>query len=116
MYCMRVEGIWLTQVNECEYMEQSACENAGGTFNECGSACRHEEDAVVCTLECVPYCDFEDVDIAPDPVSDEEVREIASTQVPCTGEALQMCHLIRKEGATARTYFYDGIKGFARHE
>lgn len=57
--CTTAGGTWLTVVNECEYVDQARCDDAGGTFNECGSACRHEGEEVICTKQCVPYCDVE---------------------------------------------------------
>ncbi len=55
---------WLTVVNECEYATQSQCDLRDGEYHECGSACRHEEEDSVCTLQCVPYCALElDYDI-----------------------------------------------------
>lgn len=35
----------------------SACSDAGGTWNECGSACRTEPEGNVCILMCVQYCE-----------------------------------------------------------
>lgn len=35
----------------------SVCADAGGTWNECGSACRAEPDAEACILICVQYCE-----------------------------------------------------------
>ncbi|WP_062262860.1 hypothetical protein [Endozoicomonas arenosclerae] len=51
-------GNWLPEYNECEYMNKSTCEQLGGTFNECESACRHNADAMVCFQVCVPVCSF----------------------------------------------------------
>lgn len=36
---------------------QDVCEKARGHWNECGSACRNDPDAEVCTLQCVQYCE-----------------------------------------------------------
>jgi len=58
--CTTAGGTWLTVVNECEYINEDQCDVQDGTFHECGSACRHQEDeATVCTLQCVPYCEIE---------------------------------------------------------
>lgn len=36
---------------------RSACEAAGGTFNECGSACRGAAPGTACIMMCVMYCE-----------------------------------------------------------
>ncbi len=36
---------------------QLACEDAGGRWNECGSACRNQPDAEACIQVCVAYCE-----------------------------------------------------------
>lgn len=36
---------------------QGACESAGGTYNECGSACRGAEPGTPCILICVAHCE-----------------------------------------------------------
>lgn len=56
--CFSEEGFWLDEYSECEGVSQNWCENNGGVFSECGSACRHDEGAVFCTLQCVPFCSF----------------------------------------------------------
>ena len=56
--CLVNGGTWQREFNECEYISQETCEEADGKFNECGSACRHEEEPGPCTLNCVPYCAF----------------------------------------------------------
>jgi hypothetical protein len=56
--CLVNGGTWLAEYNECEYISQETCEEARGKFDECGSACRHEEEMGPCTLNCVPYCAF----------------------------------------------------------
>ncbi len=57
--CTTAGGTWLTVVNECEYISEDRCDDNEGTFHECGSACRHEEEDTICTLQCVPYCEIE---------------------------------------------------------
>ena len=56
--CLVNGGTWQEEFNECEYISQEICKEAGGKFNECGSACRHETGPGPCTLNCVPYCAF----------------------------------------------------------
>lgn len=56
--CISSNGKWLEEYKECEGIPQTQCESLGGTFNECGSACRHNPEAEACILMCVPYCAF----------------------------------------------------------
>jgi len=56
--CEETGGAWLSMYNECEYAFSSWCSQHGGTFAECESACRHDLNAEVCTLQCVPVCGF----------------------------------------------------------
>jgi hypothetical protein len=57
--CRFFGGNWLEEFNECEYISKSWCDNVNGEFNECGSACRNDADAEICTLQCVPFCKVE---------------------------------------------------------
>jgi hypothetical protein len=54
--CAGDGGEWIAEARECEYMNQSNCQTSGGQYYECGSACRNDIDAEICTLQCVPYC------------------------------------------------------------
>lgn len=56
--CLAAGGNALPEFNECEYVSQEICENLGGEFLECESACRNDPDAMFCTLQCVPVCKF----------------------------------------------------------
>ena len=57
--CVSSEGgRWLQEYNECEYLPRQQCENLGGEFNECASACRHDPEAMMCILMCVQVCQF----------------------------------------------------------
>lgn len=56
--CQENQGVWLEEYKECESIGQDWCDRMGGKFNECGSACRHNPDAEICTLQCVPFCSF----------------------------------------------------------
>lgn len=51
-------GEWLEEHKECEGISKELCEQYNGTFNQCGSACRHEPDSDMCIEVCVPYCKF----------------------------------------------------------
>ncbi len=55
--CHLIEGTkWVPDFNECEYIGKGECELINGTFFECGSACRNDPLAEMCTTDCVPYC------------------------------------------------------------
>ena len=54
--CSDNSGNWLDDYSECEGLSQEKCEESGGVYNECESACRHDENADVCTLQCVAVC------------------------------------------------------------
>ena len=56
--CLSFDGNWLAESQECEGMGQEQCENLGGTYNECASACRNDPEAEICTLQCVLVCQF----------------------------------------------------------
>ena len=56
--CLSFDGNWLPDSKECEGMAKEQCENLGGTFNECASACRNNPKAEVCTQQCVIVCQF----------------------------------------------------------
>jgi hypothetical protein len=56
--CLTNNGTWLEQYQECEYIGQTWCDNVNGEFKECESACRHDPAAELCTLQCVPVCEF----------------------------------------------------------
>lgn len=43
---------------ECLGIDAKTCQEIGGTFNECASACRHEPNAEVCTMQCVQVCEI----------------------------------------------------------
>ncbi|GEM_PF-3219745 len=46
-------------------MTQQLCENGGGRWNECASACRNDPDAEVCTLQCVQVCECNIFSLSP---------------------------------------------------
>lgn len=54
--CNNFGGTWLDEFNECEYISSEQCSELNGEYLECESACRHDPDAEVCTLQCVPVC------------------------------------------------------------
>ncbi len=58
--CSEHSGTWIEDHEECEGISKEDCEEIGGEFNECASACRHEPGEVICTLQCVLVCSFEE--------------------------------------------------------
>ena len=56
--CIDAEGKWLQEYNECEGLNQKSCEELGGSFEECASACRHDPKAELCIAVCVNVCKF----------------------------------------------------------
>jgi hypothetical protein len=58
--CEAFEGTWVHE--ECEGINKESCELMQGTFNSCASACRHDPDAEMCTMQCVIVCSFETID------------------------------------------------------
>lgn len=54
--CEAAGGNWLAEYDECEYISSSWCSENEGTFAECTSACRHDPEAEICTMQCVPVC------------------------------------------------------------
>ena len=59
--CQDNGGNWLEEFSQCESSNPAVCSQMGGEFKECGSACRNDPDAQICTLQCVPYCDVSNV-------------------------------------------------------
>ncbi|GIU69668.1 MAG: hypothetical protein KatS3mg002_0904 [Candidatus Woesearchaeota archaeon] len=52
--CTNIGGVWTGY--DCENISPEKCQEIGGTFNECASACRNNPNAEICTLQCVPIC------------------------------------------------------------
>jgi hypothetical protein len=57
--CLEAGGIYVEEHVECEQVSEQTCTDMGGTFDECGSPCRHEPEDVACAAMCVPLCTFE---------------------------------------------------------
>lgn len=49
---------WIEEAYECEWINRETCNELGGNFNECASACRNDPEAEICTLQCVQVCEF----------------------------------------------------------
>ena len=56
--CIANGGKWLGEFNECEGISESNCSEMNGEFKECESACRHNPEAEMCTMQCVQVCQF----------------------------------------------------------
>jgi len=56
--CENYKGFWIDDFSECEYISEDDCLTNGGYFNSCASACRHDANAEMCTMQCVPVCDY----------------------------------------------------------
>jgi hypothetical protein len=64
--CTEQNGKWIEEYSECEGGGDATwCQTYGGTFNECASACRHNPDAEICTLQCVLVCSFAEAGTKP---------------------------------------------------
>ena len=55
--CQGAGGEWIGEHNECEFTSEKHCEETGGEFDECASACRHD-DSDMCIEVCVPLCKY----------------------------------------------------------
>ena len=56
--CQELGGKWLEEFSECEGISEQVCEELGGNFNQCASACRNDPNAEMCTMQCVQVCSF----------------------------------------------------------
>lgn len=56
--CQNAGGNWLSEHNECEGVMEKWCQEQGGSFDSCASACRNDPDAQMCTQQCVLVCSF----------------------------------------------------------
>jgi hypothetical protein len=58
--CAQKGGVWYSAESICEVnqLSESQCTAAGGIFNGCASACRHDPKAQVCNMMCVLTCTF----------------------------------------------------------
>lgn len=55
--CTDNGGRWLEEHNECERIQAPWCEENGGEYEGCDSACRHKPSKV-CTRQCIEVCRF----------------------------------------------------------
>lgn len=83
--CHENNGTWLSEYNECVGISETACQDMGGQFNSCASACRHDPDAEICTMQCVLVCQFNQ----PDPVPDNDTNLSSIEAVECTEKDIE---------------------------
>lgn len=74
LICEENSGDWLNEYYECGGISQDVCEENGGEYDACASACRHSSDSVMCIQMCVEVCRFEQGKILNVDV-DEEAEE-----------------------------------------
>ncbi len=56
--CEENNGNWLEDYSECEGIGPEVCENNDGDYDECASACRHDDDTDMCIQVCIQLCKF----------------------------------------------------------
>lgn len=58
--CAQQGRKWLDEYQECEGMTQKTCEQSGGSYDSCTSACRHDPQYpnVPCIKICIAVCRF----------------------------------------------------------
>lgn len=57
--CTSHRGTWDQKYKECTGIDKKTCEQNGGSFNECASACRHSTDPnAPCIMICVQVCQY----------------------------------------------------------
>ncbi len=54
--CIGAGGTWDGAHSECGGITENSCTSIKGVWNECGSACRHNPNAEMCTMQCVQFC------------------------------------------------------------
>jgi hypothetical protein len=98
--CESAEGNWIASAQECEGISPEYCQEIGGNFNECASACRNDPDATICTMQCVLVCEFGTNDSEPISVScPQEFADAKESNDPiaCTREFMPVCGLYNKD-------------------
>lgn len=83
--CEENSGNWLEEYSECEYTNEDWCKTVKGTFMPCESACRHDSETEMCTMQCVPVCMFNPKKENSSSVTLEEARDLAMNG-PCVKE------------------------------
>ena len=92
--CLQYEGNWIDSAMECEGISKDNCENLGGSFNECASACRNDPEATICTMQCVLVCEFDDETVTVEienPVEEIVCSDDQKGNKMCTREYIPVC-------------------------
>ncbi len=55
--CLAKGGTWDGEFRECLDINQNACVEISGIWNECASACRNDPKEEMCTMQCVLVCE-----------------------------------------------------------
>lgn len=97
-------GKWLPEFNECEGINEESCEEMGGNFDQCASACRNDPDAEECTMQCVPVCSFETPEKACESAGGEWLAEHNE------------CEYISEENCTETGGEFDECESACRHD
>jgi len=112
--CADAGGTWLRDFKECENVSRKWCENQGGVFDECASACRHT-NSEICTMQCIGVCVFQEKnDTASSSIlginnkSDEtyQYKDQIVLFSPLAGEAIESPLKIR--GKARGSWFFEG--------
>ena len=54
--CKKAWWTYDRKFSECTNITEVSCKNIGGKYENCGSACRHDSNAKICTENCAIYC------------------------------------------------------------
>ncbi len=56
--CTGEGGVYDALYHECTGISAEMCTSIDGTFDECASACRNDQEATLCTMQCVQICEL----------------------------------------------------------
>lgn len=85
--CSASEGIWSEEFQECVNVSKEWCEQNLGSYNECASACRHDSESSICTMQCVPLCSFVEPETTDIRVNNIEPNQRIDSPLVIKGEA-----------------------------
>lgn len=90
--CESLNGTWISKFDECEFISADDCSRLNGSFNECGSACRHVEsdEPIACIAMCVPYCAFDLIDNTQEENNSVKIANPASVHCIEQGGSLEL--------------------------
>ena len=122
--CTDLGGTWLPEHSECEGISESSCSDLGGDFESCASACRHDEDAEVCTKQCVFVCELSDK-ISHESGGKEKIEDVSDTnsfEEKCLNEGGDWlsehneCEHVNKDFCEKTEGIYDSCASACRHD